>query len=206
MLTRGENKVPKFTETEKEKIRLEMMHAAHQCFITKGLKNTSIEEITSSVSIAKSSFYVFFESKEMLYLELLALEGEEIERRVWPKVKEEEDIREAVKVYLKAMSSELESKVLTRRLITNLEEYNMVVRKVNPQYSATETLRSIVPLMEFIKENKEAKYLIDEDIEVIAGVTRAALAMIIHKKDVGEKIYPKVQEILFNAVANELTK
>jgi AcrR family transcriptional regulator len=206
LLTRGENKVPKFTETEKEKIRLEMMHAAHQYFITKGLKNTSIEEITSSVSIAKSSFYVFFESKEMLYLELLALEGEEIERRVWPKVKEEKDIREAIKVYLQAMSSELESKVLTRRLITNLEEYNMVVRKVNPQYSATETLRSIVPLMEFIKENKEAKYLIDEDIEVIAGVTRAALAMIIHKKDVGEKIYPKVQEILFNAVANELTK
>jgi hypothetical protein len=30
--------------------------------------------------------------------------------------------------------------------------------------------------------------------------------MIIHKRDVGENIYPKVQEILFNAVANELTR
>jgi AcrR family transcriptional regulator len=198
--------VPKFTETEKEKIRLDMMHAAHQCFIAKGLKNTSIEEITSSVSIAKSSFYVFFESKEMLYLELLALEGEEIERQVWPRVEVEKDVREAIKVYLHAMSSELESKILTERLITNLEEYKMVTRKVNPQYSATKTLRSIVPVMEFIKKNKESGYLIDEDIEIIAGVIRAALAMIVHKRDFGEEIYPKVQEVIFDAVANELTR
>jgi AcrR family transcriptional regulator len=206
MLTRGGNIMPKFTETEKEKIRLEMMRIAHQSFIAKGLKNTSIEEITSSVSIAKSSFYVFFESKEMLYLELLSHEGEEIERRVWPKVEEEKDVRKAIKVYLHAMSSELESNVLTQRLITNLEEYKMVARKVKPQYAATNTLRSIVPLMEFIKKNKESKNLVNEDVEVIAGVIRAALAMIIHKRDVGEEIYPKVQEILFNAIANELTK
>jgi AcrR family transcriptional regulator len=198
--------MPKFTETEKERIRLDMMHAAHQCFIAKGLKNTSIEEITSSVSIAKSSFYVFFESKEMLYLELLAFEGEEIERRVWPKVEEEKDVRGAIKVYLHEMSSALESHVLTQRLITNLEEYNIVSRKINPQYSATKTLRSIVPLMEFIKKNKELEKLINEDIEVIAGVIRAALAMIIHKKDIGEDIYPKVQEILFSAVANGIAR
>jgi hypothetical protein len=141
----------------------------------------------------------------MLYLELLALEGEVIERQVWPKVEKEKEVRGAIKVYLHEMSSELESNVLTQRLITNLEEYNLVARKVNSQYAATKTLRSIAPLMEFIKKNKELKKLINEDIEVIAGVIRAALAMIIHKKDVGEEIFPKVQEILFNAVANELT-
>jgi len=198
--------MPKFTETEKKRISLDMMHAAHQCFIAKGLKNTSIEEITSSVSIAKSSFYVFFESKEMLYLELLALEGEEIERLVWPKVEAQKNVRDAIKVYLHEMSSSFESNVLTQRLITNLEEYNMVARKVNPQYVATKTLRSIIPLMGFIKKNKESKKLLDEDIEVIAGVIRAALAMVIHKKDLGEEIYPKIQEIIFDAVSNELTR
>jgi AcrR family transcriptional regulator len=201
-----EGSMPKFNEIEKEKIRSEMMRTAHQSFISKGLKNTSIEEITSSVSIAKSSFYVFFESKEMLYLELLAFEGEEIEKRVWPKVEKEKDIREAIKVYLEEMSFALETNMLTQRLITDFEEYNMISRKINPQYSATKTLRSIIPLMEFIKKNKELNRLINEDIDVIAGVIRSALIMIIHKKNVGEKIYPKVQEIVFNAVANELTR
>lgn len=200
------NIMPKFTEVEKEKIRSEMMRNAHQCFIAKGLKNTSIEEITSSVSIAKSSFYVFFESKEMLYLELLTFEGEKIKKLVWPKVEQEKDVCQAIKVYLQEMSLALESNILTQRLITNMEEYNMVSRKINPQYAATKTLSSIVPLMEFIKKNKESEKLINEDVEVIAGVIRAALAMLIHKKDLGKEIYPKVQEILFDAVANELTR
>lgn len=197
--------MPKFTETEKEKIKLEIMDIAHQCFIAKGLKNTSIEEITSAVSIAKSSFYVFFESKEMLYLKLLEHEGQEIEKKVWPKVEKAKDVPSAIKFYLHAMALELESNVLTQRLITNLEEYNLVARKVDQKYTATNTLRSIVPLMEFIKKNKELENLINEEVEVIAGVIRATLAMVIHKRDASEETYPKIQEILFNAVANELT-
>lgn len=204
MFARGGVLMPKFTDAEKESIKQDMMKAAHRCFIAKGLKNTSIEEITSSVSIAKSSFYVFFESKEKLYLELLVLEGEEIERRIWPLVEQAKDLREAIKVYLQEMSAALESNILTQRLITNLEEYNLVSRKIGPEYSATKTLRSIVPLMEFIEKNQNQ--LIDEDMEVIAGVIRASLAMMIHKNDIGEEIYPRVQDILFNGVANELTK
>lgn len=196
--------MPKFTEAEKERIRLEMSQVAYRNFIDKGLKNTSIEEITSSVGIAKSSFYVFYESKEALYLELLTLEGEQIEKKVWPAVNEVKDIRLALKTYLYIMSSELESKVLTKRLITNLEEYKMVSRKVSSEYVGRKMLRSVAPLMEFISENKKANNLIKADSEVIAGALRAALLMIVHKKDVGEEIYPKVQEIIFNAVVNEL--
>lgn len=198
--------MPRFTELEKERIRLEMLQFAHRSFIDKGLKNTSIEEITSSVGIAKSSFYVFFESKEMLYLELLALEGEGIEKRVWPEVEKEKGIHSAIKTYLYKMSLELESNILTQRLITNLEEYKMVSRKVNSEYVGSKILRSIVPLMEFIKSRQESNEIIEEDIEVIAATIRAALLIVVHKDDVGEVVYPKVQDILFNAIAKELTK
>ncbi|WP_218017031.1 TetR family transcriptional regulator [Halalkalibacter krulwichiae] len=50
------------------------------------LRVTSLENITSSVGIAKSTFYVFFKSKEMLYMELLANEGEQIEMQVGPRL------------------------------------------------------------------------------------------------------------------------
>ena len=198
--------MPKFTELEKVRIRIEILQAAHRCFIDKGFKNTSIEELTSLVGIAKSSFYVFFESKEMLYLELLELEGKEIENRVWPEVKKAKDIQSALKSYLYTMSSALEANILTQRLITDIEEYNMVSRKVNPQYVGAKALRSVAPLMEFISSCKESKQIIEEEAEVIAGVIRAALLIVVHKKDVGEEVYSKVQDILFNAVANEVTK
>lgn len=43
----------------------------------------------------------------MLYMELLAHEGEQIEKQVWPKVLAANDIRSAIKIYLNEMALEL---------------------------------------------------------------------------------------------------
>ena len=196
----------KFTELEKERIREELIEVAYRFFIDKGFKSTSIEDITSSVGIAKSSFYIFCESKEMLYMELLAREGEQIEKQVWPEVMAAKDIYTAIKTYLNKMSMELESKILTQRLIYDLEEYNIVSRKLNPQYIGSESLRSIVPLMEFIKTRQDSKEIIDEDPNVIAGVLRSALLIGSQKGDLQQYNYEKIRELLFEAVTNQITR
>lgn len=196
----------KFTELEKERIREELIEVAYRFFIDKGFKSTYIEDITSSVGIAKSSFYIFCESKEMLYMELLAREGEQIEKQVWPEVMAAKDIYTAIKTYLNKMSMELESKILTQRLIYDLEEYNIVSRKLNPQYIGSESLRSIVPLMEFIKTRQDSKEIIDEDPNVIAGVLRAALLIGSQKRDLQQYNYVRVRDLLFEAAANQIIR
>ncbi|MFZ7104121.1 MAG: TetR/AcrR family transcriptional regulator [Peptococcaceae bacterium] len=196
----------KFTESEKKQIREELFHKAYRFFIDKGFKSTSIEDLTSSVGIAKSTFYVFFESKEMLYMELLAHEGEQIEKQVWPEVKAATDIHSAIKTYLNKMALELESKILTQRLIYDLEEYKIVSRKLNAQYSGSENLRSIVPLMEFIKSRQDSEEIIDEDPGVIAGVLRSALLLGSQKGDIQQDNYQRIRELLFEAVANQIAR
>lgn len=198
--------VAKFTELEKEKIREELLKVAYRFFIDKGFKSTSLEDITSSVGIAKSSFYIFFESKEMLYMELLAHEGEQIEKQVWPKVMAAEDIRSAIKIYLNEMALELEDKILTQRLVYDLEEYKLVSRKLNPDYVGSEHLRSIVPLMEFIKSRQESKEIIDEEPGIIAGVLRAAWLIGSQKRDLQQYNYERIKELLFEAVADRITR
>ena len=196
----------KFTELEKEKIRKELLKVSYRFFIDKGFKSTSLEDITSSVGIAKSSFYIFFESKEMLYMELLAHEGEQIEKQVWPKVLAANDIRSAIKIYLNEMALELETKILTQRLVYDVEEYKLVSRKLNPEYVGSEQLRSIVPLMEFIKSRQDSKEVIDEDPGVIAGVLRSALLIGSQKGDLQQYNYEKIRELLFEAVTNQITR
>ena len=196
----------KFTELEKERIWEELIEVAYRFFIDKWFKSTSIEDITSSVGIAKSSFYIFCESKEMLYMELLAREGEQIEKQVWPEVMAAKDIYTAIKTYLNKMSMELESKILTQRLIYDLEEYNIVSIKLNPQYIGSESLRSIVPLMEFIKTRQDSKEIIDEDPNVIAGVLRAALLIGSQKRDLLQYNYVRVRDLLFEAAANQIIR
>ena len=187
-------------------ITINMLEVTYRFFIDKGFKSTSIEDITSSVGIAKSSFYIFCESKEMLYMELLAREGEQIEKQVWPEVMAAKDIYTAIKTYLNKMAMELESKILTQRLIYDLEEYNIVSRKLNPQYIGSESLRSIVPLMEFIKSRQDSKEIINEDPSVIAGVLRAALLIGSQKRDLQQYNYVRVRDLLFEAVANQIIR
>ena len=175
-------------------------------FIDKGFKSTSLEDITSSVGIAKSSFYIFFESKEILYMELLAHEGEQIEKQVWPKVIAAKDIRSAIKIYLNEMALELEDKILTQRLVYDLEEYKIVSRKLNPDYVGSEHLRSIVPLMEFIKLRQDSNEIIDEEPGIIAGVLRAAWLIGSQKGDLQQYNYERIKELLFEAVADRVTR
>lgn len=196
----------KFTEIEKEKIREELREVAYRFFIDKGFKSTSLEDITSAVGIAKSTFYVFFKSKEMLYMELLEHEGEEIEKQVWPEVMATEDIFLAINKYLNKMSLELESKILTQRMVYDIEEYKLVCRKLDPEYVGSEYLRSVVPLMEFIKSRQNSKEIIDEDPSVIAGVLRSALLIGSQKEDLQQYNYERVRDLLFQGVANEITR
>lgn len=198
--------VAKFTELEKEKIREELLKVAYRFFIDKGFKSNSLEDITSSVGIAKSSFYIFFESKEILYMELLAHEGEQIEKQVWPKVIAAKDIRSAIKIYLNEMALELEDKILTQRLVYDLEEYKIVSRKLNPDYVGSEHLRSIVPLMEFIKLRQDSNEIIDEEPGIIAGVLRAAWLIGSQKGDLQQYNYERIKELLFEAVADRVTR
>lgn len=196
----------KFTELEKEKIREELLESSYHFFIDKGFKSTSLEDITSSVGIAKSSFYIFFESKEMIYMELLACEGEQIENQIWPKIIAADDIRSAIKIYLNEMALELESKILTQRLVYDIEEYKLVSRKLNPEYVGSQHLRSMVPLMEFIKSRQDSKEIIAEDPGVIAGVLRSALLIGSQKRDLQQYNYKRIRELLFEAVANQITR
>ena len=196
----------KFTQLEKERIKKELFEVAYRFFVEKGFKSTSLEDITSSFGIAKSTFYVFFQSKEMLYMELLSHEGEQIENQVWPKVLAAEDIRSAIKIYLDEMALELENKILTQRLIYDLEEYKLVSRKLNPEYVGSENLRSITPLMDFIRSRQDSKEIIDEEPSVIAGVLRAALLIGSQKGDLLEYNYEMIRELLFEAVADRITR
>lgn len=197
--------MPQFHSTEKEKILQDLIENGRKLFIGQGLKKTSLEQMTQAAGVAKSTFYSFFESKEALYLTLLELEAIGMEKRVWSAVRRTSHIQEAVKAYLYAMVDELETNPLSKRLILHPEEMQMIARKVTPEFVGRKLERNVKPLMDFISENQENGLIINADPSVISGVIRAAMLLVVHKKDFGEDIFPQVKEIMFQAAASALT-
>ena len=61
----------KYTETEKESIRQALRREGGECLRLYGVKRTTVDEIVQRVGIPKGTFYLFYEHKEALFLDML---------------------------------------------------------------------------------------------------------------------------------------
>ncbi len=73
-----------YTPEEREHIEKRLLSAAGECLSLYGVRRTTVDEIVSRAHIAKGSFYLFYSSKEELFLSLfdsfiLSLEGTYLE-------------------------------------------------------------------------------------------------------------------------------
>lgn len=67
-----------FSEREKENIKKNLQEACKQSWTQYGYKKTSVDELCKQVCISKGAFYLFFESKEALFCEVLCSVQEQI--------------------------------------------------------------------------------------------------------------------------------
>jgi AcrR family transcriptional regulator len=62
-----------FSQDEKQVIRRKLLEHGHRLFSAHGLRKTNIEEVTNASGISKGAFYLFYESKEALFMDVIEL-------------------------------------------------------------------------------------------------------------------------------------
>ncbi len=90
-----------FSEREKENIKRSLQEACKQSWTQYGYKKTSVDELCKQVGISKGAFYLFFESKEALFCEVLCSVQEQIcnmASEVIEKYKDKYGVAEALKL------------------------------------------------------------------------------------------------------------
>ena len=61
----------KYSETEKTNIRRDLRRAAQRSLFHKGVRGTSVEDLVRQAAIPKATFYLFYSTKEDLYIDVL---------------------------------------------------------------------------------------------------------------------------------------
>ena len=59
-----------FTAEQRDAIRERLLSSARRHALDPGFKKTSLDMLTAEAGISKSSFYKFFDSKELLFLQI----------------------------------------------------------------------------------------------------------------------------------------
>ncbi len=72
----------RFSDHEKELIRARLLEEGYKQFSAHGLKKINVEELAAAAKISKGAFYLFYESKEALFMDVAELAEQRFRREI----------------------------------------------------------------------------------------------------------------------------
>jgi AcrR family transcriptional regulator len=189
-----------FTEHEKETIRAQMREKGAKLFEKHGLKKTSVDELTEAVGISKGAFYLFFESKEELFLEIL----EELEK----------DFR--ARIFNFAVSPKTNARALLAKLLNDalltwdqypllknitLADFDYLARKLPPDRIQAHARQDNEFVDEFLERVKKEGIAVKASPSVIANLMKSLFFVSLHRDDLGSKDYVETMKVLTDLIA-----
>ena len=184
-----------FSEEENTKIRRSLLAEARSRALTVGMRKTSVEELTAAVGISKGSFYKYFDSKELLFFEVL------------------EELYAVAKDALMANSSLAASERATEALLAVCRRLSqtgamrfiesdaeLILRRIPEAVKAGHYHDDEAHVCELLREGGFAP---KGGAELAAATVRGLILTVSHRDEIGEK-YPEVLRILIRGAMKEL--
>jgi AcrR family transcriptional regulator len=189
-----------FSEHEKETIRAQMREKGRKLFEKQGLKKTSVDELTEAVGISKGAFYLFFESKEELFLEIL----------------EEMEVNFRARIFNFAVSPETNARALLAKLLNDalltwdefpllknlsLADFDYLIRKLPPDRIQKHLNQDNDFVNEFLERVKREGIAVKALPSVISNLMKSLFFVSLHRDDLGSKDYVETMKVLTDLIA-----
>ena len=189
-----------FSEQEKEVIRAQMREKGKKLFEKQGLKKTSVDELAQAAGISKGAFYLFYASKEELFMEILEALEADFRTRIFD-----------FSISRKGNARQLLAKLFRHALLTWDEypllknfsgtDYEYLARKLPPSRIQAHVHRDDEFLEGFIKRIKQERITVKASPRVISNLMKSLFFVSLHRDDLGKDAYVESMEILADLIA-----
>ena len=195
-----------FKEEEKEKIHAKLLQAGRSCFLRYGLKKTTIEDVVAPAGIAKSSFYLFFKSKEALFVEVMMAEMPTmLKRLIDASFGATDDTREALILLLKEIVHEIETNEMARILLDDPMELQRLAEGLDFEGIMTRAAGMFTPLYDEIRKAQERGDMIQGDPAQISYALGLIKLLPVNRDRVPRDLYKGMLEFAPQVIADGLT-
>jgi AcrR family transcriptional regulator len=189
-----------FSEPEKELIRQRLLDQAYRLFSAHGLRKTNVDEIARRAGISKGAFYIFYESKEELFMTVI----EQAESRVRQELLASIDLpgpsprARLFEVFKKAFS--LFESIPILQFLTGAD-FDLVLRRL-PAGKFQSHLASDLGFFDtLVARCQEAGIPICVPTEKIVTLLYPLVIVLLHANDLGEKTFSGSSDQLLELVA-----
>lgn len=189
-----------FTERERKLIGERLMTHGARLFSSLGLRKTGVAELAAAAGISKAAFYLFYPSKEALFMEVVEQAERDFRREVLAVIDLPGPTPRARLAAVLRKAFSLWKTIPVLQGFTR-SDFELVSRRVQPE-SFEEHLRSDQDFMhELIERSRRAGIPICIQPEMLAGLAYTLFFVILHENDLGQGALAGPLEVLLELVA-----
>lgn len=188
-----------FTDFEREAIYGRLIEAGQECWERYGIKRTNVEDLARLAGISKGTFYLFFKSKELFFMEVLEQSHDKIKQRLMEVLMTEQGSpRKRFVSSIMKFYEEIKHYKWLVGLIDGNDEYEYLVRKL-PQERIEQHI---------VGDDEDTKRLLKlfgitgrVSPETVSAALRALFVMLLHREEIGDEQFDKAFELLLEGLA-----
>lgn len=192
-----------FSHKEKARIQADLLAQGRRLFGAHGLRKTNVEDLTRAVGISKGAFYLFYESKEALFFEILQQFEAEYRTRMLDGLGQTSlPPRERLAAVLHQAVTLWKSHPLFAQFGSGDLAY--LARKLPAEQLQTNTDSDTAFAAEFIAACHAAGMPVAAEPALLAGLLRAIVLLNLHEETIGPGVFGTVVQVLINRLAGYL--
>ena len=189
-----------FTQHEKELIGARLLEQGWKQFAAHGLRKTNVEDLAQAAGISKGAFYLFYESKEALFMDV-AEQAESLFRREVLAVIDLPGLSARARLVAVFKTAFSLFKTLPILQFLTGRDYEMLFRTI-PAEKLHEHLASDRVFIEtLVSRCREAGIPIQARTEEISGLLYALVLTIMHEDDLGPDVFPGTFDLMLELTA-----
>lgn len=190
-----------FTEQEKEMLRKKLIDAAEAALATTGIRKTTVADLCNAAGISKGAFYLFYESKEILFLDALEREQTRIHQTIIREISGGGGRKEAFVAVVGQMYRDFIAKPWL--LAFSGEDYEALLRHVPPERIQRHIEIDDISARRFQEAMGRGTSI---EPELLSAALRMLMLGILHRTEVGEEWADAAFMLTLNALADHIFK
>ena len=193
-----------FSDTEKRDITKQLLSRGKALFERYGLKKTSVEELTRAVGIGQGSFYLFFDSKEELFFEILDAEERELRERIARMISESNQTKRGFKEIITRSFQLMNENAVIKNVLVDAQEYSRFFSRIPEERLKAHLEEESAFIGKIMKQLQTSGVIRNVKPEVITGLLFGLFLLQEHKSQIGEEIFPHVTDLLIDTLCDAL--
>ncbi len=189
-----------FTESERAQIRNRLIEEAQDCLARYGMRKTTVDELTRRVNIPKGTFYLFYDSKELLFFDVFRTLHDSLKTELLSKIKALEGnvTTDTVSGLIFDLYRDVDATFLYRFAAGG--DLELLVRKLPPETAASHALEDDFSMEQLLSLLPGVRT--EENVKTVSAVLRAVFCTMLHRREIGEEVfYDAVKILLRGAIA-----